>query len=304
MKILTDWITDLAVTMGKLGLFTSSSTPEKTTPVNLDRILMEDSAASWAKKWAAVGNLPSEAAVLAVRWKAPVRFKSTSGNIDVTSAPKWVDSFNPMVDGDRILLDQQTTVTEDGIWIFNGKGNAMTRASDAQVGAEFAGVAVIITEGTLSKHCELCDNVTGYDVIGTDGLTFGELNAIPRSHQLAGARHTSDFLAQLNSKLDQTLLARQNINIQYMHKVTAGEVTAGYLTLPSNPVAPGSPVEVTIAGGFQQVSKQVVGATGLTPDFDILSTNQLHINNNGAATGLSGDIVQDDVLIITYPRDA
>lgn len=89
--------------------------------------------------------------------------------------------------------------------------------------------------------------------------------------------------------------------IQVMHLVTAGEVTAGYFTLATNP-ANAQSVRVAIVGGLPQVNKQVVGATGVTPDFDVLSTNQIHINNNGAATGLSGDIIADDVLIIDYVK--
>ena len=87
--------------------------------------------------------------------------------------------------------------------------------------------------------------------------------------------------------------------IQEMHKITAGETTAGYLTLSQTPTTAGE-VQVTIVGGPLQVNKQVVGATGAAPDFDVLSSNQLHFNNNGAATGLSGDMTTDDILIIVY----
>lgn len=86
-----------------------------------------------------------------------------------------------------------------------------------------------------------------------------------------------------------------------MHKVTAGEVTAGYFTLAQTPIA-ADRVRASIVNGIEQVNKQLVGATGVTPDFDVLSGNQLHINNNGGATGLSGDIVVDDVLIVRYEK--
>jgi len=59
-------------------------------------------------------------------------------------------------------------------------------------------------------------------------------------------------------------------------------------------------VRVTPQGGPHQVNKQSVGATGASPDFDVLSSTQVHINNNGAATGLSGDIAAGDILIIEY----
>lgn len=86
---------------------------------------------------------------------------------------------------------------------------------------------------------------------------------------------------------------------QEMHLITAGEITAGYFTLASSPVL-ASNVFAWPTGGPAQVNKQAVGATGATPDFDILSTNQFHINNNGAATGLSEDFTVGDVIIIEY----
>ena len=61
-----------------------------------------------------------------------------------------------------------------------------------------------------------------------------------------------------------------------------------------------SGVTVDIVGGIRQVNKQVVGATGATPDFDVLDGDDLHINNNGTATGLSEVIAENDVLIVVY----
>jgi hypothetical protein len=57
---------------------------------------------------------------------------------------------------------------------------------------------------------------------------------------------------------------------------------------------------MTVVGGPMQTNKQVVGTTGATPDFDVLNNTEVHINNNGSATGLSGDIEADDVLILEY----
>lgn len=89
------------------------------------------------------------------------------------------------------------------------------------------------------------------------------------------------------------------VPIVEMHKITSGEVTAGYFTLGQTPTVV-TRVTCFVVGGLDQVSKQNVGATGVTPDFDILSTNQCHFNNNGAASGLSEDLAADDVVEIRY----
>jgi hypothetical protein len=85
----------------------------------------------------------------------------------------------------------------------------------------------------------------------------------------------------------------------YAHVITAGEVTAGYFSLPTSPVnAQG--VTASVHEGIDQLNKQVVGATGATPDFDVLNTTEFHFNNNGAATGLSEDMGVNDVIIVVY----
>ena len=84
-----------------------------------------------------------------------------------------------------------------------------------------------------------------------------------------------------------------------MHKVVAGEVTAGFFTLTNTPVNTQC-VMTDANGGGMQVNKDCVGTSAATPDFQILNSNQLHINNNGGATGLSASIKQNDVLIICY----
>ena len=77
------------------------------------------------------------------------------------------------------------------------------------------------------------------------------------------------------------------------HTVSAGEVTAGFLTLSTNPLFPKN-VQVW-DGPIMGTNKQL---TPTDADFDILNTNELHINNNGSATGLTEHIIEGDVLQI------
>jgi hypothetical protein len=86
---------------------------------------------------------------------------------------------------------------------------------------------------------------------------------------------------------------------QEMHRVESEEEIAGFFTLIGTPMDVDY-VYVDAVGGPRQVNKQVVGTTGVTPDFDVLNGDELHVNNEGGATGLSGDIVTNDVLIISY----
>ncbi len=86
------------------------------------------------------------AAQEAVSWKDNVRAAST-GNLTLSGPGASVDGVT-LSNGDRVLAKNQTTASENGIYIFNGAGAAMTRASDASAFAELESAVVVVDEGT------------------------------------------------------------------------------------------------------------------------------------------------------------
>jgi len=114
--------------------------------------------------------------------------------------------------------------------------------------------------------------------------------------EVDSASELSAHLAGIDKALEG--LSGENIT-QEMHTVTAAEVASGYFSLANTPVNAQS-VRMTVMGGPMQVNKQAVGTSGATGDFDVLNDTELHINGNGSATGLSGDIGESDVLILEY----
>ena len=82
-------------------------------------------------------------------FKDSVRVASTA-NVDESSAPAAIDGVT-LSSGDRVLLKNQSTGSENGIYVFNGSGSAMTRATDADADAEVtAGMFVFVEEGTAN----------------------------------------------------------------------------------------------------------------------------------------------------------
>jgi hypothetical protein len=108
---------------------------------------------------------------------------ATTGNVNTASAPA---TNNAVWDGrtvatnDRILLRAQTTGTQNGIWIYNGSGSAMTRATDADQQSEIVkGKTVFVRYGTLygGSRWQLLANGSGNDpVLNTDTLTFTQID--------------------------------------------------------------------------------------------------------------------------------
>jgi phage-related tail fiber protein len=100
-----------------------------------------------------------------VDWKASVRAAST-GNVTVATPGATIDGVS-LANGERVLLKDQTTGTENGLYVFNGAASPLTRATDADTSAKVsAGMAVSISEGTVNA-----DKV--YILITDDPITLG-----------------------------------------------------------------------------------------------------------------------------------
>lgn len=98
-----------------------------------------------------------------LRWKAPVRVATTTNGTLATAYANGssVDGVT-LVTGDRILLMDQTTGSENGIYTVNASG-APTRATDADSTAELHGATVMVTSGTANgdqAFTQTADNPT------------------------------------------------------------------------------------------------------------------------------------------------
>lgn len=89
-----------------------------------------------------------DAYVEGVAWKDAVRVAST-GNVNLASPGATIDGIT-MVAGDRMLLKNQTTTTENGIYIWNGAATPATRAPDGSTFEELEGAVVVVEEGTTN----------------------------------------------------------------------------------------------------------------------------------------------------------
>ena len=77
---------------------------------------------------------------------------------------------------DRILLKNQNTATENGIYTVNASG-APTRADDLATGADAAGAFVFIEQGTVNaENGFVCTSNKGSAVVGTNNLVFSQFS--------------------------------------------------------------------------------------------------------------------------------
>lgn len=108
-----------------------------------------------------------------LRWKQPVRAATTTnGTLASAYANGSTIDGVTLTTGDRILIKDQTSQPENGIYTVNASG-APTRATDADSTAELAAATVFVLAGTVNAdraYTQTTDSVT----IGSSNVVFAQ----------------------------------------------------------------------------------------------------------------------------------
>ncbi|MBX3267096.1 MAG: hypothetical protein KF831_10350 [Acidobacteria bacterium] len=113
-----------------------------------------------------------DTSVEGLAWKDAVHV-ATSSNINLTSAPATIDGQGSLT-GKRILVKDQSTASENGIYVHNGAGQPMTRALDANTADELNSAIVTVLvgpSGGSSFRQTTVDPIVGSSAI--NWTTFG-----------------------------------------------------------------------------------------------------------------------------------
>lgn len=113
-------------------------------------------------------------ALQGISWKDNVRAASTA-NINLASPGTTIDGVT-MANSDRFLAKDQSTQTQNGVYIFNGSAAAATRATDFDSFDEIESAIVPVDEGTTNAGTQWRQTqVNG--VIGTNNVIFTTFQA-------------------------------------------------------------------------------------------------------------------------------
>jgi hypothetical protein len=112
-----------------------------------------------------------QAFVRGLRWKEPVRAASTA-NVTIASPGASIDGVT-LAANDRVLLKNQSTGSQNGIYVWNGAAVPMTRALDADSSAEVVGASVLVTEGSTLANKQF-NQTTEPVTLDTTALTWVE----------------------------------------------------------------------------------------------------------------------------------
>jgi hypothetical protein len=117
-----------------------------------------------------------DAAVAGLSWKRAVRAASIS-SVTLANAVENGDALDgvTLATGDRILLKNQSSASENGIYVVAASG-APTRATDADSSAELVNAAVYVSEGTTNADTAWTCTTKAPITVGSTSLAFAQFS--------------------------------------------------------------------------------------------------------------------------------
>ena len=215
-----------------------------------------------------------DSAAQGIDWKASVR-AATTANVTLASDLENGDTLDgvTLATGDRILVKNQSTGSENGIYTVNASG-APTRSTDADTGAELtSNFAVFVEEGTTNADQGYVLTNDGAITVGTTALTFTQFTGL-------GQVVAGDGLSKTGNTLNVT--AGTGISISGDAVTNTGVLS---ITGTANQItASGSTGAITLSGPQDLHS-------GATPSFSGVTVGSVTLTDAllGTAAGTASD---------------
>ena len=236
-------------------------------------------------------------------WKQAVRV-ATTGNVDLASAASGYDGVT-LTSGDRVLVKSQTAPAENGIYVFNGTGNALTRATDMDSAAEFDGSAVFVYEGTVNEGSGWTETAT-VATVDTDDVVFSQFTG-GAVYIWGTGLSTSGNTVSVNLGAGIAQLPSDEVGIDlYAESASALVLTTDSGATSSTNTAAKLFLRLDAAGGLEQgTSGLLIGETGVTNAMLVNSTVGLNADTGSSTLALGetlevvGDATQGIVTSVT-----
>ena len=151
---------------------------------------------------------------------------ASTANVSISSAPAAIDGVT-LTSADRVLLKDQSTGSQNGIYIFNGSGSAMTRATDFDSSTEVtSGAFFFVEQGTVNGDNGFVLTTDGSITVGTTSLSFVQFSG---AGQIVAGDGMSKSGNTLNVNDDnQTLeISGDNLRIKGITQTATGDLIFG-----------------------------------------------------------------------------
>lgn len=205
------------------------------------------------------------------QWKDPVRAATTTnGTLATAYANGQTLDGVTLATGDRILIKDQSSGAENGIYVVAASG-APARATDADAAGELKpGTTVYVAEGTVNGDKEFSITSNAAITIGTTATTWGQTGG-------SGTTYTASLGVQL-------------VGSDFRANLGTG------LTLSGNQIIPDSTVVVRkFAANIGDGSTTAIAVT------HSLGTRDVHVSVHDASTfeEVECDVVKTSTTVVT-----
>ena len=120
---------------------------------------------------------------------------ATTANLNLSAPGASIDGIS-LSSGDRVLVKNQSTASENGIYVWNGASSTATRATDADSSSEVtAGMFVFVEEGTVGADQGFVLTTDGSITVGSTSLSFTQFSG-------AGQIVAGDAITKTGNQLD------------------------------------------------------------------------------------------------------
>ena len=182
----------------------------------------------------------------------------------------------------RILVKDQTTASENGIYIWNGSGSAMTRSTDMDSWTELLSAYTFVDSGTANADSGWVCTVAAGGTLGTTAITFtkfSQAGSYTAGNGLVQSGNAFHFAQSSNYTTGQIPYASGSTTIGFKAVTGTGDV-----------VLATSPTLVTPALGTP-TSGTLTNCTGLPLTTGVTGTLPVANGGTGAATFTAGRVL-------------
>lgn len=170
-------------------------------------------AASWGQVQSLVQGLDP---------KGSVRF-AVDANINISNPGTSTFDSGTATSGDRLLLLAQSTASQNGPWVFNGSGSALTRPTDFDTSAKASpGSYFFVEEGTNYQDTGYVMTTNGPITLGTTSLAFTQFSTAGSITAGAGLTKTGNTLDVGTASSSRIVVNADNIDLA-VSGVSAGQ---------------------------------------------------------------------------------
>jgi hypothetical protein len=201
---------------------------------------------------------------------------ATTTNLNLSSPGSTIDGVT-MVSGDRVLVKDQSTASQNGIYVWNGAASAMTRATDADSVTKLNGGAFVFVEegNTYATTGWVLQQPAGTYVLGTTALTWSQFSGAGQITAGTGLTKSGNTIALITPVT--TANGGTGLTTVGTGFLKGNGSTLSYATLSSGDIPDLSATYVTLAGS------QTISGTKTFSSSPIFSTLTGYVKANGAS---------------------